>query len=313
MMYAFRAFSLLFLSFALSCDQPPVVSYARQASLTVRDSLQDAHLSSRQEHEALLLTRFNSLAELKEVVDIEYAKDEVVLTYKSGSREVSSVLRSGVSEDDFMRARRGGIWAKIQVSLMTPYAVVNRNNLMVIENLGRRRPWDFGKGDVAFYDLAETMVRNILPEDLATIPEKDTTEKGYLNTFNHITAQAIMTSIFSERLADFVADVHERHNMPELITGVFTEAQLTDMKDGPTDNYIDLINNEWGQELGKSLQSKYQLSTSTIWTPQLMADYLNDIQGYYSWTFGIGFTPFRTTDEIITRFAAKINLLLEQV
>lgn len=313
MMDAFRLMTPLFFLFALSCGQAPPVSYTRQMSLTVNDSLQDTHLASRQEHEALLLTRFNSLAELKEVVDIEYTTDEVMLNYKSGNREVSSVLRSGVSEDDFMRARRGGVWAKVQVALMTPYAVVNRNNLMVIENLGRRRPWDFGKGDVAFYDLAETMVKNILPEDLAAMPEKDTTEKGYLNTFNHITAQAIMTSIFSERLADFIADVHERHNMPELITGIFTEAQLTDMKDGPTDNYIDLINNEWGQELGKSLQSKYQLSTATIWTPQLMADYLNDIQGYYSWTFGIGFTPFRTTDEIVIRFAAKINLLLEKV
>ena len=313
MMDVFRMMTPLFFLFALSCGQAPPVSYARQANLTVNDSLQDTRISSMQEHKALLLTRFNSLAELKEIVDIEYATDQVKLTYRSGSREVTSILRSGVSEDDFMRARRGGLWAKIQVSLMTPYAVVNRNNLMVIENLGRRRPWDFGKGDVAFYDLAETMVKNILPEELAAIPEKDTTEKGYLNTFNHITAQAIMTSIFSERLADFVADVHERHNMPELISGVFTEAQLTDMKDGPTDNYIDLINNEWGQELGKTLQSKYQLSATTIWTPQLLADYLNDIQGYYSWTFGIGFTPFHTTDEIVTRFAAKINLLLEQV
>lgn len=313
-MNSFRLFALLFFLFALGCDQAPPVSYARYVSLTAkRDSLLDTHLASRQEHEALLLTRFNSLAELKEVVDIKYATDEVLLTYKSGSREVTSTLRSGVSEDDFMRARRGGLWAKAQVSLMTPYAVANRSNLMVIENLGRRRPWDFGKGDVAFYDLAETMVKNIVPEDLKSMPEKDTTEKGYLNTFNHITAQAIMTSIFSERLADFVADVHERHNMPELITGVFTEAQLTDMKDGPTDNYIDLINNEWGQELGKVLQSKYAISRNTIWTPQLMADYLNDIQGYYSWTFGIGFTPFRTTDEIVNRFAAKINLLLEEV
>ena len=92
---------------------------------------------------------------------------------------------------------------------------INRKNLWVVENLGRRRPWDFGKGDVAFYDLAEAMVKNIRDEDRLTMTEKDLGEKGYLNTFNHLTAQAIMTSLFSERLADFVADVHERHNMPD--------------------------------------------------------------------------------------------------
>jgi hypothetical protein len=33
------------------------------------------------------------------------------------------------------------------------------------ENLGRRRPPIFGKGDAAFYDFAETMVKHIREED----------------------------------------------------------------------------------------------------------------------------------------------------
>jgi hypothetical protein len=181
---------------------------------------------------------------------------------------------------------------------------------MAIENLGRRRPWQFGKGDVAFYDLAEAMVQHIAAVDTIDMPARDLSEKGYLNTFNHITAQAFMTSIFSEELADFVADVHERFNMPELIAGHFTEKQLSDMETGPVDNYIDIINNEWGQELGKVLRKKYGLTKQTVWTPALLTAYLNDIQSYHSWAFQIGFTPFRSSDEKVIQFANKINTVL---
>ena len=127
------------------------------------------------------------------------------------------------------------------------------------------------------------MANQISDEDYLNLSCEELSEKGYLNTFNHITAQAFMTSIFSERLADFIADVHELYNMPELITGDFTEQQLADFENGPVDNYVDMINNEWGQELGKVLGKKYGIDRHTIWTPQLLRDYLNDIQLYHSW------------------------------
>ena len=168
-----------------------------------------------------------------------------------------------------------------------------------------------GQGDVAFYDLAETMVRNIRPEDTLIMSRKDLSEKGYLNTFNHITAQAFMTAMYSERLADFVADVHELHNMPELISGTFSKDQLADFENGPVDNYIDMINNEWGQELGKALKEKYSINEETTWTPELLADYLNDIKSYCSWAFQISFIPFKATDELVIKFAWKINTVLE--
>ncbi len=53
-------------------------------------------------------------------------------------------------------------------------------------------------------------------------------------------------------MADYIADLHERHHLPELTTlGKFTSAQLNDFNNSPLDNYVDMINNEWGQELGK--------------------------------------------------------------
>lgn len=272
-------------------------------------------------NEALLLTKFKTLEEFKEIVRVQHAEDFpethgkrnikpfVLLTYRSGTREVTSLLKSGISQADFLHARKGTFWDKALLGIKSPYAYIHRKDLRAVEHLGRRRPFAFGKGDVAFYDLAETMVKHISEMDTVSMSEADLSEKGYLNTFNHITAQAFMTSIYSERLADFVADVHELYNMPELITGHFTEGQLADFENGPVDNYLDMINNEWGQELGKVLGLKYNITRHTYWTPELATNYLNDIQSYHSWAFQIGFKPFRITDEIVIRFAGKINMV----
>ncbi|MFZ1677002.1 MAG: hypothetical protein WBP41_06955 [Saprospiraceae bacterium] len=269
---------------------------------------------------ALLLTRFKSLEELKKVIQIEYGatvpfstgaitpQPYVRLTFRNRDKEVTSILQSGINELDFRVARDGHFWNRMILGLRCPYAAWHRNDLSGIERLGRRRPWVYGKGDVAFYDIAETMVHNISDSDVMYMPSEDLSEKGYLNTFNHITAQAFMTSIFSESIADFVADVHERQHT-ELMNGRFTVDQLSDLEDGPIDNYVDLINNEWGQELGKVLRHKYSICQRMYWTPEIMTDYLNDIQAYYSWAFQIGFKPFRENDEIVIRFAGKINTI----
>jgi hypothetical protein len=172
------------------------------------------------------------------------------------------------------------------------------------------RPNVFGEGDVAFYYLAQASFRNINTPDLAFANSKDTTEKGYINTFNHITAQAFITSCFSEDLADFVGDSHERYYHPKLINGKFSEKEVSDLAEGPVDNYVDLINNEWGQELGKQLKKKYNINRKTYWTPELVANYLNDLQDYYSWAFQIGFKPFRPEDEQVIKFSKKINVVM---
>ncbi|HSF90180.1 MAG TPA: hypothetical protein VLA46_12225 [Saprospiraceae bacterium] len=271
---------------------------------------------------ALLLTRFRSLEDFKEVIAIHYTpktvdsnkyepgKHSVTLEYTSGGVVIRSNLKDGISQADFLRVRNGSIWSKILLGIKCPYALRHKQELISIEHLSRRRPPLFGKGDVAFYDLAEMMVNQISDEDYLNLSCEELSEKGYLNTFNHITAQAFMTSLFSERLADFIADVHELYNMPELTTGDFTDQQLADFENGPVDNYLDMINNEWGQELGKVLGRKYGIDRHTIWTPQLLRDYLNDIQLYHSWAFQIGFIPFRSTDMGVIQFARKINVVV---
>ena len=315
---------ILLVLLIVSIECPSSVSIAQQMDSTSMEanSLSFPGFANNAGNGVLLLTRFKSLEELKRVVSFKYVSDsinekggvsEVQLVYQSGGTNVTSILKSGINEADFMRARDGDFWDRVRIGLRSPFAAVNRDNLVRIEHLGRKRPWLFGKGDVAFFHFAEKMVYNILDDDLQEMTSEDLSEKGYLNTFNHVMAQAFMTTIFSERIADFVADVHERHRMPELITGKFTDEQMKDLQDGPLDNYIDIINNEVGQELGKLLRKKYSIKRDTYWTPELLADYLNDIQSYHSWALQIGFEPFRPADEMVIFFASKINSVMEHV
>ncbi len=270
---------------------------------------------------ALLGTRITSFEELKTIIQIEYENGLITadstapesswvkVHHCSYDREVISVLEKGTTEGDLMKAV-DAILPRFSVLFGCPYAVIHRRDLDKIFVLTRFRPELFGIGDLAFFDIAKALAENINTPDLAFKNTRDSTEKGYINTFNHITAQAIITTCFSEELADFVADIHERDRHPELITGRFTQAQIADLEEGPVDNYVDIVNNEWGQEIGKQLKVKYGINRKTNWTPELLANYLNDIQAYYMWAFQIGFKPFRPEDKVVRVFANKMNTVL---
>ncbi len=270
---------------------------------------------------ALLASRINSLEELKEIIEINYfnrfsedsngkdTRSMVRLKHCSNGVEVISELKAGISQNDIINARNGNMTDKLTLLYNSPFAIANRMDINKIYLLARVKPYLFGEGDVAFYGLAAASVRKINTSRLAYLHPRDSSEKGFINTFNHITAQAIITSCFSEDLADFVADVHELHNMPELTNGQFSNEQLHAPDDNPVDNYVDMINNEWGQELGKELKRRYNINSSTCWTAELLVNYLNEVQNYYSWAFQIGFEPFKKEDEEIIRFVEKINLV----
>ena len=270
---------------------------------------------------ALLGTRIASFEEMKTIIQIEYENGSITadstapenswvrVHHCSYGREVVSVLEKGITESDFYKAM-DAILPRFTVLFGCPYAVMHRRDLDKIFVLSRFRPDLFGVSDVAFLHIAKALVENINTPDMAFKNTRDSTEKGYLNSFNHITAQAIVTSCFSEELADFVADIHERYRHPELITGIFTQAQMADLEEGPVDNYVDIVNNEWGQEIGKQLKVKYGINRATNWTPELLANYLNDMQAYYISAFQIGFKPFRAEDKVVRVFANKMNTVL---
>lgn len=324
-MRTLRYLVLLLIFAIIGCQKPHDAIQAKNGTDSMITDTMPPLDHSNKNGGALLLPNFKSLEDLKSVVQITYgdkatgatgagnSDQQVSLNYNCRGKKMISTLKPGVNETDFLNARKSKLWGRLRLLFVSPYTIIHKADLERIEILSRRRDHIFGEGDVAFYDLAETMVYHISEEDVLGMSCEELSEKGYLNTFNHVVAQAFMTTIFTETLADFVGDVHERSRIPELITGKFTKAQLEDINDGAVDNYLDMINNEAGQELGKTLRKKYGITRDTYWTPELLADYLNDIQSYHSWAFQIGFIPYRPTDETVIRFASKINRVIEDI
>lgn len=268
---------------------------------------------------ALLATEFSNIKQFKEDVKIDYFNHStlkgdnitsVILTYKNNGDSIISKLTSGTSQDDIIKAKDGSLYDQVDLITKSPYSIRSRVDLAKVYMLARRRPKLYDIGDVAFYDLAEASLWNIIETKKKGISAKESGEKGYINTFNHVTAQAIITAIFGEELADFMGDIHERFYMPELTTGKFSEEQKTDTINFPVDNYVDLVNNEIGQELGILLSTKYHITRQTIWSKDLLCNFLNDIQDYYSWSFDIGFKAYQPNDKLILRYADKINQVI---
>ena len=267
---------------------------------------------------ALLASRYASFDDFKKDVDLTYLNqgnsDEDVqfpavrIVYKDrNSNQLTYLFESGVNQNELTQAIKGSTMDKLSILVRSPYCVRERMQINQAYLLARRKDYTFGVGDVAFYDLALVMQDQIVREPTAFITERDSSEKGYINTFNHTTAQALITSIYSREMARYIADVHERKNMPELLHGNFTVEQLLDKDNNPVDNYVDIINNELGQELGEFLKIKYKIDIQTHWTPELLANYLNDLQAYYAWSFGIRFNMLNPRNDVLIRFSGKIN------
>lgn len=268
---------------------------------------------------ALLATNYKSLSELNKILQFQYGaktknkdtlKSYVNVSYQFRNTSVNSYLESGIDQNQIIQTKESNFYKKLEFTIKYPSQVRHRKDYAKIYEIARRLEYKYGVGDVAFYDLALASVSKIKGSKIVNIPHKNFGEKGYINSINHITAQALITAIFSEKHADFIADVHERLNMPELTTGKFLKHQLKDTNNFPVDNYVDLINNEIGQELGNQLKKRYNISTQTYWTPNLLVSVLNDIQTYYSWSFKLNFGSFNYKEPLITNFCQKLNTVL---
>lgn len=316
---------MLWMLVGLSCRPAPAIEEVAFSSLDCSPrNTQALHMANGAHLRGMLVaTRFHSFAQLLETIEVQYGHsptdtagphtDRVQLLHCSNGQTVTSILTEGVSERDFSAAQTGGFWERVSLLFQSPASVRNRYDLQRVSILARRRPDVFGEGDPAFYDISKAILRNISKHELPRLDSVDlASDKGYFNSFNHITAQVFMTALFSEDVADLVADAHERKNMPELISGAFSEEQRTDLANGPVDNYVDMINNEWGQELGKALRKRHQLSRSSDWRPVLLTDFLNDIQRYYAWGCQMRFEPFRPSDEIIQKFSTKLRAVMRE-
>ncbi len=270
----------------------------------------------------LLACRFRDLDHLKTKVNITYNKDYTIqdttnctnstanIIYVSNNERLKHVLKSGTRQSDLINIQSSNLMSKIFFTIQNLKCIRKRKELEKVHYLSRRREDIYGSRAVAFYNISEAIVKNINTPDIAIDSYRDTLEKGYLNTFNHILSQAIITSFFSLELADMVGDLHELENMPQLACGVFSTVQLADTTNNPVDNYVDIINNLIGQKIGLKLRSKFCIRSNSFISNEFITCYLNDIQNYLSWSLGIGISDFKPNDELIIKFTQKLNILL---
>lgn len=271
-------------------------------------------------HRALLASRIHSLEELKGMVKIDFfpkdtvdktATKYVCLTYSSMGKEISAVLREGIDQGELVKAKDGSLLDKLSILFKDPFAIKIRDNLKRINILARRFRIQYGDEDLAFYDLGLASLKNIRKTEHSYTTALDSSENGYINTFNHVTAQALISSIFGIETAEFVAVVHERENMPELMDkSVISNLNNSDMINQAVDNYVDLLNNKMGQLLGGALSNKYNINRRTVWNEKLLSSYLNDVQEFYRYSFNISMKPFKEDDEIVIRFSRKLKAVL---
>ena len=260
----------------------------------------------------LLGTQFDSYEALLKEISIEHKTGlwpKAIVSYEKDGFKVTSILEEGVTEKDFERAKTSGLPSRIKLALRSPYFVMHREDIVRAYIMSRRMEKYFGEGDISFYDIAVAFKNHIVIDDEDQFTDRDFSEKGFINTFNHIIAQVFITAIYSEKLGDFIADSHERARIPELITGEFSEEQIKDLDNGPVDNYVDLINNEWGQEIGKILDDHYSIHRRTEWNEELLSSMLNDIQSFCSWSLGVYFKPFSPEDELVKKYVKKLNTI----
>jgi len=264
----------------------------------------------------LLASSFNGTKAFTDKVLIEYISQNsetkgihrygaISLFYVSNGDSILTHLKRGVSQNDIIKIRDGSMIDKLSFSLHKPKVVSSRVDLNKIYKLARRRPTLFGEGDVAFYDLAEMMLNNMILEQNRNLNSKDFSELGFINTYNHIVAQALITIIYSDAIADSIACYHERIRSDELINPL----DVMELSDVHIDNYVDMINNEIGQRLGIAISDFLFTQKYEEWNPKILAKVLNLIQSYFSRHFQISFKPFHPEDPQLIKFAHKINIV----
>ena len=274
---------------------------------------------------AILASRVSNLQELNNLITISYnpkfnslaeasqSYSSVQLVYHSNGFKIERLFESGLSQKEVYDLNKESFEGKLLFCIRNPYIIRMRYQLESVYQLSRRKIDRFGSNDEAFYDLALACIENINTRNVAFLISKDSSEIGYINTFNHITASAIISSFFSEEFADLISDLHERKNMPELTHGIFNFSQVADTLNTPIDNYIDIINNEIGQQIGIKLKYKFNINSNTICSPELLTAYLNELQSYYMWSFGIGMNCFNSSDLRIRKFTKKLNVILTDI
>jgi RHS repeat-associated protein len=253
--------------------------------------------------EALVAKDYGTLESLKKSINIVYRGEDVEdasvsVTHTYLERSASNTLNNGIGDEELKRAANGDFDLQFETAKKYPMLILYKGSLQKKQSLSYRNKNNSG---TALYYVASAMVNNIK----GSLKENHQGDRGLVNTFNHLGGQAIITMLYSRYSADFAGDIHER-DQPSLRTGKIKKSEVSQA----IDNYVDLVNNSWGQKLGSKLAGNFRNNLHNgVWFDRDTSELLNEIQNYYSETFGYEFNEFTKDTPIVKQFTDLLNEL----
>jgi len=249
----------------------------------------------------LLASNYKTLDDLKKDVAIEYGDGYVMVRH--GGREnylkMSTFTQKEVTEardawDKGDKSKAGKLLGK---NLSLAWDLKDNEDAMHgIFTLGQKNP-----EGVTLNTVAKAMLGNLKGNASKSAGEQEALKSMFL----HVHGQALITSLWGSQVADISGDIHER-DQEALITGKF-EGMSSQQMNGVIDNYVDLVNNMYGQDLGERLKDQFKITKETKWTDQLTADYFTAVQDYLGETHGLTFKNFDTNSKEVKAFTRLLN------
>ena len=257
----------------------------------------------------IIASEHPTLEKLKEEIDITYGNGRVTVGHSKKKLKDRNTLRSSlIGEAELKKAHEASEkWNHVRKALFGlshPRLAINQTALERSEKLSFVKKNNSGS---ALGRISNAMFDNIQNKP-SVKPyegpggEKLTSHDATKNMMLHVFGQSTFTVLYGEGAADLTGDLHER-DQPSLITGEIGE----DEEAQAIDNYADMVNNEYGQEVGLHLRRRLGINDRTVWTPDITAKYLNSVQDYFSQSHEWSFKDFDASDARVHRFTNLLN------
>lgn len=263
---------------------------------------QEKGVANRTTPKPLLATDYSSLEDLKKDINIEYNEDKSVDLELVSHPEINHKLTDGVGDKEIKdlknQASKASLLEKANIAFDHPQLAWYRNDLQAIETMSYRKK---NIAELGLYNIADAF-RNDIESGASA---KELGDKGLVNTFNHTFGQSVITMLFGENVADLAGDIHER-DQPALRTGEFKNSgDITQA----IDNYVDIMNNQIGQDLGADFKKKFAASLHFGFTPEASAELLNEGRDFFAKSFNLKFGKEKYTaeDDLAKRFCIVLN------
>jgi RHS repeat-associated protein len=261
-------------------------------------------------HKPKIANDYRDIAALKKSVDITYTPSG---RFSYASVAVSDKAKAGIGTNTLSESNPGqaqlkkaaaGDWGdKLSFAVSNPGAALYRNDLEKIEKLAFVKKNSSG---TALGHIADEMVGHLAtkPSGPTVMIGKDkvTMVDATKNMVLHVFGQAAITTLLGRGAADYAGDLHER-DQPSLISGKIGKTEERQA----IDNYSDMVNNLYGQDIGERVGAKLGITSSTVWTPKLTAKYLNAVQDAIAKEMGWKMAPFSAGDAEVKKFTSLLN------